>query len=171
MPAESLDTLVSLCKRRGFIFPGSEIYGGLANTWDYGPLGAELKNNVKREWWRSFVHKRPDIVGIDSAILMNPKTWEASGHVGTFADLISTCKYCNKHIREDHWKDLIQDSKWFKSLAKLYEENGEVTLDDLRNWGKKDAKKLAPNLAIARNPDVTISWLSERLRFKARCLN
>ncbi|HCI04300.1 TPA: hypothetical protein DE059_05230, partial [Candidatus Peribacteria bacterium] len=102
MPAETLDQLVSLCKRRGFIFPGSEIYGGLANTWDYGPLGAELKNNVKREWWRTFVHKRPDIVGMDSAILMNPKTWEASGHLESFTDPLVDCKECKERFRGDH---------------------------------------------------------------------
>ena len=102
MPAETLDQLVSLCKRRGFIFPGSEIYGGLANTWDYGPLGAELKNNVKREWWRTFVHKRPDVIGLDSAILMNPKVWEASGHLESFTDPLVDCKECKERFRGDH---------------------------------------------------------------------
>ena len=94
MPATSLDQLVSLSKRRGFIFPGSEIYGGLANTWDYGPLGVELKNRVKKEWWKTFVHKRPDMVGLDAAILMNPKVWEASGHVSNFNDPLVDCKNC-----------------------------------------------------------------------------
>lgn len=101
MPASSLDQVVSLCKRRGFIFPGSEIYGGLANTWDYGPLGVELKNKVKKNWWTTFVHKRPDMVGLDSAILMNPRTWEASGHVGSFADPLVDCKDCNERFRGD----------------------------------------------------------------------
>ena len=101
MPASSLDQVVSLCKRRGFIFPGSEIYGGLANTWDYGPLGVELKNNVKKHWWNTFVHKRPDMVGLDSAILMNPKVWEASGHVGSFADPLVDCKECKERFRGD----------------------------------------------------------------------
>ena len=102
MPASSLDQVVSLCKRRGFIFPGSEIYGGLANTWDYGPLGVELKNRIKREWWKTFVHNRPDMVGMDSAILMNPKTWEASGHVATFNDPLVDCKNCKERFRGDH---------------------------------------------------------------------
>ncbi|MFA7681762.1 MAG: glycine--tRNA ligase [Candidatus Peribacteraceae bacterium] len=102
MAATSLDQVVSLCKRRGFIFPGSEIYGGLANTWDYGPLGVELKNRVKRDWWRTFVHKRADIVGLDASILMNPKVWEASGHVGSFADPMVDCKECNERFRGDH---------------------------------------------------------------------
>ncbi|MFH1444395.1 MAG: glycine--tRNA ligase [Candidatus Peregrinibacteria bacterium] len=101
MPATSLDQLVSLSKRRGFIFPGSEIYGGLANTWDYGPLGVELKNRVKKEWWKTFVHKRPDMVGLDAAILMNPKVWEASGHVSNFNDPMVDCKNCKERFRGD----------------------------------------------------------------------
>jgi len=101
MPASSLDQLVSLCKRRGFIFPGSEIYGGLANTWDYGPLGVELKNRVKKEWWKTFVWKRPDMFGMDAAILMNPRVWEASGHVGNFADPLVDCKECKERFRGD----------------------------------------------------------------------
>lgn len=101
MPATSLDQIVSLCKRRGFIFPGSDIYGGLANTWDYGPLGVELKNRVKKVWWETFVHKRADMVGLDSAILMNPKVWEASGHVGSFSDPLVDCKKCKSRFRGD----------------------------------------------------------------------
>ncbi len=101
MPATSLDQIVSLCKRRGFIFPGSEIYGGLANTWDYGPLGVELKNRVKQHWWKTFVHSRLDMVGLDSSILMNKKVWEASGHVGSFADPLVDCKNCNERYRGD----------------------------------------------------------------------
>lgn len=163
MPATSLDQLVSLCKRRGFIFPGSEIYGGLANTWDYGPLGVELKNRVKQEWWKTFVRKRIDMVGTDAAILMNPKVWEASGHVGSFADLMSTCKFCKRLIRADHWKDLVEKSKWFESLQALYSSNKTVTLEDLGRWGQKEGKKLAPNFAVVRNPSVTLSWLSEFL--------
>src|SRR3989338_3244843 len=101
MPADSLDTIVSLCKRRGFIFQGSEIYGGLANTWDYGPLGTELKNRIKKEWWKTFVHKRPDMIGLDSANLMNPKIWEASGHVSSFTDPLVDCKKCKQRFRGD----------------------------------------------------------------------
>ena len=76
---DSIDKIISLCKRRGFVFPGSEIYGGLANSWDYGPLGVELKNNIKNLWWKRFVHGREDMVGIDAALIMNPKVWEVSG--------------------------------------------------------------------------------------------
>ncbi len=101
MPAQSLDQIVSLCKRRGFIFPGSEIYGGLANTWDYGPLGVELKNRLKEYWWRTFVQKRRDMVGFDAAILMNPRVWEASGHVTAFADPLVECRKCHERPRGD----------------------------------------------------------------------
>lgn len=94
-----MDKIVSLCKRRGFVFPGSEIYGGLANSWDYGPLGVELKNNIKKLWWDKFVRGRDDIVGIDTALLMNPKVWEASGHVATFEDPLVECKKCHSRYR------------------------------------------------------------------------
>ncbi len=97
----TMDQLVSLAKRRGFVFPGSEIYGGLANAWDYGPLGVELKNNIKKAWWKNFVQDRPDVVGIDSAILMNPGVWEASGHVGGFADPLVDCRACKTRHRAD----------------------------------------------------------------------
>ncbi len=163
MPSPSLNALVSLCKRRGFIFPGSEIYGGLANTWDYGPLGVELKNRIKKEWWKTFVHKRLDMVGLDASILMNPKVWEASGHVGSFADRMMSCKFCKKMVRDDHWDGLVQQSPWFISLNELYKTKKEVTLKDLKEWGESTAVTLAPNLAIVRNPSVTISWLAEFL--------
>jgi len=101
MPASSLDQIVSLCKRRGFIFPGSEVYGGLANTWDYGPLGAELRIKLKRHWWKTFVTKRPDMVGLDASILMNAKVWEASGHVKAFVDPLVDCKKCKQRFRGD----------------------------------------------------------------------
>ena len=96
-----MDKIVSLAKRRGFIFPGSEIYGGLANSWDYGPLVVELKNNVKQEWWRRFVHSRADMVGLDTALVMNPKVWEASGHLKLFNDPLVECKSCHNRFRPD----------------------------------------------------------------------
>ncbi len=96
-----MDKIVSLCKRRGFIFPGSEIYGGMANSWDYGPLGVELKNNVKQAWWKKFVHERTDMVGIDAALIMNPKVWEASGHLKNFTDPLVECKKCHERFRAD----------------------------------------------------------------------
>ncbi|MDD5770865.1 MAG: glycine--tRNA ligase, partial [Candidatus Omnitrophica bacterium] len=100
-----MDKIVSLCKRRGFIFQSSEIYGGLANTWDYGPYGVELKNNLKRAWWKSNVHERSDILGMDASILMHPKTWEASGHVHNFFDLKSDCKNCKRRFKTSDLKD------------------------------------------------------------------
>ncbi|MDO8429899.1 MAG: glycine--tRNA ligase [bacterium] len=96
-----MDKIISLCKRRGFVFPGSEIYGGLANSWDYGSLGVELKNNIKQEWWKRFVHQRTDMVGIDSALIMNPKVWEASGHLKEFSDPLVECKKCHSRFRAD----------------------------------------------------------------------
>ncbi|MHB1314888.1 MAG: glycine--tRNA ligase [Christensenellales bacterium] len=103
---KSMDKIVGLCKGRGYIFPGSEIYGGLANTWDYGPLGVEFKNNVKKAWWRKFVQESPYNVGLDAAILMNPKAWVASGHVGGFSDPLMDCKECKARFRADK---LIED--------------------------------------------------------------
>jgi glycyl-tRNA synthetase len=100
-----MDKIVSLCKRRGFIFPGSEIYGGLAGAWDYGPLGVELKNNVKRAWWKYFVQDREDMVGLDGNIILNPKVWEASGHVKNFKDPLVECRKCHKRFRPDKLKD------------------------------------------------------------------
>ncbi len=100
-----IDKIISLAKRRGFIFQGSEIYGGLANTWDFGPLGVELKNNIKAQWWKNFVQMRPDVVGLDSAILMNPAVWEASGHVGGFSDPLIDCRSCKNRFRADKLLD------------------------------------------------------------------
>ena len=98
---DSFEKISSLAKRRGFIYPGSEIYGGLAGTWDYGPLGVELKRNLKNEFWRSMVQMRDDVVGIDAAIIMNPKVWEASGHLESFSDPLVECKKCHKRFRPD----------------------------------------------------------------------
>ncbi|MDO4562786.1 MAG: glycine--tRNA ligase [Clostridia bacterium] len=103
---KTMDKIVALCKGRGFLYPGSEIYGGLANAWDYGPLGVEFKNNVKRAWWLKFVQQSPYNVGLDSAILMNPQTWVASGHVGGFSDPLMDCRECKSRYRADK---LIED--------------------------------------------------------------
>ena len=101
MMSDLMDKIVSLCKRRGFIFPSSEIYGGLANTWDFGPLGVELKNNIKKAWWEKIVLERDNIIGLDSVIIINPKVWEASGHVSGFADPLVECKSCHTRFRAD----------------------------------------------------------------------
>jgi glycyl-tRNA synthetase len=97
----TMDKIVNLCKSRGFIFPGSEIYGGFANTWDFGPVGVELKNNIKRAWWKRFVQESPNTYGVDAAILMNPRVWEASGHVANFGDPKMDCKTCKQRFRAD----------------------------------------------------------------------
>ena len=103
---KTMDKIVALCKNRGFVYPGSEIYGGLANSWDYGPLGVEFKNNIKRAWWKRFVQECKYNVGLDSAIIMNPETWVASGHVGGFSDPLMDCKACKTRHRADK---LIED--------------------------------------------------------------
>lgn len=118
MSAKSMDKIVNLCKGRGFIHPGSEIYGGLANTWDYGILGVELKNNVKRAWWQKFVQESPYNVGLDCAILMNPSTWVASGHVGGFSDPLMDCRECHERFRADN---LIED--YMKENHMEYDES------------------------------------------------
>ncbi len=104
---KTMDAITSLCQRRGFIFAGSEVYGGLANSWDYGPLGAEFKNNVKKAWWKKFVQESPTNVGLDSAILMNPEVWVATGHVGGFSDPLMDCRACKSRFRADK---LIEDA-------------------------------------------------------------
>jgi glycyl-tRNA synthetase len=96
-----MEKIIALCKRRGFIYPSSEIYGGISGFWDYGPLGVELKNNIKRLWWEDMVDKRDDVVGIDASIVMNPRVWEASGHVSSFVDPLVECKNCHQRFRED----------------------------------------------------------------------
>ncbi|MGA1775419.1 MAG: glycine--tRNA ligase, partial [Nitriliruptoraceae bacterium] len=103
----TLPTLVELCKKRGLIFPSSEIYGGFRSTWDYGPLGVELKENVKRQWWRAMVQLRDDVVGLDASILMHPKVWEASGHVANFSDPLVECMKCHKRFRQDHLEEQV----------------------------------------------------------------
>ncbi len=123
-----MDQVVALCKRRGFIYPGSDIYGGFANTWDYGPYGAQLKKNIKDFWWKTFVQERDDIIGLDSAILMNPKVWEASGHVGSFSDPLMDCKNCQERVRGDK---LIEGKlgieaaagKSLKEISEIIKEN------------------------------------------------
>jgi len=111
MVSNLMDKIVALCKRRGFIYPGSEIYGGLNGTWDLGPLGTLLANNIKNEWWKSIVLSRDDVVGLDSSILYHPKVWEASGHVASFTDPLIECKICHERFRADHKKDISEHEK------------------------------------------------------------
>ena len=147
---KSMDTLVALCKNRGFVYPGSEIYGGLANTWDYGPLGVELKNNIKNEWRKSFIQEQKNIVGLDSAILMNPETWVASGHVGGFSDPLIDCKECKTRHRADklieEWahekgEDMIADGMSDEALVSFIKEHkipcpdcGKSNFTDIRKF-------------------------------------
>jgi len=144
MPTEkTMEKIVALAKSRGFVFPGSEIYGGLANTWDYGPLGVELKNNVKKAWWKKFVQQSPYNVGLDSAILMNPKTWEASGHIGGFSDPLMDCKKCRSRFRADKLiEDYMQKQNeesivdgWSNEQMKSYIEENTIKCPDC---GEKD---------------------------------
>ena len=105
MPTKvEMEKIVSLCRRRGFIFPSSEIYGGLSSCWDYGPLGVELKRNIKQAWWRAVVQERDDMVGLDTSILMHPQTWVASGHIEGFTDPLVECKSCHLRWRSDDLK-------------------------------------------------------------------
>lgn len=122
-----MENIISLCKRRGFIFPGSEIYGGLANSWDYGPLGAQLKMNIKNDWWKNVVERRDDMVGLDGAIMMNPRVWEASGHVASFSDPLVEDTVTHKRYRADHLIEsalhIDVDGKSLQELAKIIQEN------------------------------------------------
>lgn len=154
-----MEKLVSLCKRRGFIFQSSEIYGGLASCWDYGPLGVELKNNVKAAWWQAVVRERDDMVGLDSAILMHPRVWEASGHLAGFSDPFFTCLACGRNWRADQVWGAIWESQWWQSLLKTMQ--GEKTSLDLLQWARGKGKRLAPNLALVLRPEVTLSWIAD----------
>lgn len=164
-----MEKVVSLCKRRGFVFPGSEIYGGLANTWDYGPYGAALKKNVKDIWWKVFVDDRDDMVGLDAAILMNPKTWEASGHVASFSDPLIDCKECNNRNRGDHilenwWLSNHGEEKQFSEIKKtildgedeVYNElyaklGGTIPTKDLARGIVKYSDKIQDDLGFISN--------------------
>ena len=126
---KSMEDIVALCKRRGFIFPASEIYGGLNGFWDFGPLGIELKNNLRDAWWQDHVRCPPigpdgqplSIVGLDSSIIQNPRVWEASGHVGGFTDPMQTCRQCKKLFRADHVPELLSEGAWWPSLHEVLE--------------------------------------------------
>ena len=142
MPASSLETIVSLCKRRGFVFPSSSVYGGLGSTWDYGPLGVELKNNVKRAWWRSVVHERDDMEGLDAAILMNRLVWKYSGHEATFSDPMMDCRACKARPRADH-VFVAQKGRDPKGLVEI---NAAIAAKELAcpKCGSKDLTEARP---------------------------
>ena len=127
---KTMEKIVALCNNRGFIYPGSQIYGGLANTWDYGNLGVELKNNVKKAWWQKFVTETPENVGVDCAILMNPRTWEASGHIGSFSDPLMDCRQCHERFRAD------------KVIEDYAQENGITLTSSVDGWSDEELNKL-----------------------------
>jgi len=151
---ELMEKIVSLCKRRGFIYPSSDIYGGFAAIYDYGPYGVELENAIKRVWWKEMVQKREDIVGLDSAIFMKPKIWEASGHVAGFSDPLTECKNCHARFRLDHLLQGIKvqaDEKMSEEeISKLFEKNSDKI--PCPNCGKKSFTKARKfNLLVKSN--------------------
>ena len=133
----SIEKIIALAKSRGFVYPGSEIYGGLANTWDYGNLGVELKNNVKAAWWQKFIKESPYNVGVDCAILMNPQTWIASGHLGSFSDPLMDCKECHERFRAD------------KIIEDYMQENGITIEGSVDAWSNDEMKKYIDEHEIA----------------------
>jgi len=168
-----MEDLVSLCRKRGFIFQSSEIYGGINGFWDYGPLGVELKKNIKEAWWQDMVRNPPlgpdgqevQMVGVDCSIIMNPKVWEASGHVGGFSDPTRKCPGCGHFVRADQlWDILATSSEWMNSLIQEFTPiTGDIDTPRLIKWAQGKGKKLAPNLALVRNPQVTLSFLATRV--------
>jgi len=158
-----MEKIVSLCKRRGFIYQSSEIYGGINGFWDYGPLGAELKRNVKELWWNTMTRQRDDVAGLEATIIMHPKIWEASGHVSTFADPMSTCRQCKKLVRADQIWEMLPENAWAQAIAELC-PGGLVEGGKLLAWAKGKGPRIAPNLALVRNPEVTLSFLAERIQ-------
>src|SRR5450432_3542822 len=130
-----MEKIVSLCKRRGFIFQSSEIYGGINGFWDYGPLGAELKRNLRDTWWRAMTRDREDVVGLDATIIMHPAIWKASGHVDTFSDPMSTCKSCKKLIRSDQVWSMLAEQTWVQDVAAMFPPGGgQIHSVELLRW-------------------------------------
>jgi len=176
MPEEQdlMEKIVSLAKRRGFIYPSSEIYGGINGFWDYGPLGVELKRNVKDAWWNDIVRCPPagpgglpiEMAGLDCSIIMNPKVWEASGHLAGFSDPMVTCKECKKHQRADQIMEQLAQCEWVQEVIQfcVVQPDGRAIIhgNGLLGWARKRGRKVAPGLALVRNPEVTISWMVEK---------
>jgi glycyl-tRNA synthetase len=164
-----MEKLVALCRRRGFIFQSSEIYGGINGFWDYGPLGVELKNNLRDAWWDVMVRHPPlgpdgnevEIVGLDCSIISHPRVWEASGHVGGFSDPMQTCRQCKRLFRADHVRELLDESPWVRSFMEA---------SDLKRWAEKEGKKLAPGLPLVRNPGAVLPLVAAETEPTARLL-
>ncbi len=147
----TLDALAALCKRRGFIFQSSEIYGGINGFWDYGPMGCELKRNIREAWWKAMVRDRDDIVGLDASIIMHPRVWEASGHVGGFSDPMQSCRQCRRMFRADQVAEQLRESAWRRALtdaAATAGADGAVVWnpDAAARWLEKKGAALAPGL-------------------------
>lgn len=165
---KTMDKIVALCKNRGFVFPGSDIYGGLANSWDYGPLGVEFKNNVKKAWWKKFVQESPYNVGLDSAILMNPEVWVASGHVGGFSDPLMDCKECKARFRADkivednmtaNGAEVASADGWTNEQLKEYIESNNIVCPKCGKMNYTDIRKF--NLMFKTFQGVTEDAKSE----------
>ncbi|MFZ4572904.1 MAG: glycine--tRNA ligase [Phycisphaerales bacterium] len=178
---KSMDAIMALCKRRGFVFQASDIYGGINGFWDYGPLGAQLKKNLRDAWWQDMImnpcwgRKGPDgekvrCVPVETCIIQHPKVWEASGHLAGFADPMRKCAKCGHFVRADQlWDILATGSEWFAAVIQEFEPTIAPTqapaIDSAKlvKWARSKGKKLAPNLALVRNPEVTLSWLATRI--------
>jgi glycyl-tRNA synthetase len=176
-----MDAIMALCKRRGFIYQASEIYGGINGFWDYGPFGAQMKKNLRDAWWQDMIlnpcwgrkgpsGKRVECVPVETCIIQHPKVWEASGHLAGFADPMRKCPKCGHFVRADQlWDIIVTSSEWFASMIQEFEPAPEgtktpgVSEDRLFKWARGKGKKLAPNLAMVRNPEVTLSWLATRV--------
>lgn len=151
----TMEKLVNLCKTRGFVFPGSEIYGGFANTWDFGPIGVELKNNVKRAWWKRFVQEDPNTYGVDCAILMNPRVWEASGHIASFGDPKMDCKTCKQRFRADtlieaHSKGKVAAEAMTNEDMEKYIEDNKINCPHCGSHNWTSIRKFNPMFVTSR---------------------
>ncbi|MBO7653376.1 MAG: glycine--tRNA ligase [Kiritimatiellae bacterium] len=162
----SLDVIASLCKRRGFIFHSSEVYGGINGFWDYGPLGCEMKRNIKDAWWQAMVRDREDVAGLDATIIMHPAIWKASGHLDTFSDPMCTCKSCKKLMRADQVDDILTDGEIGKTLQALLDEHADY--GKIAGWCKGKGKGLAPNLPAVTDPDALTAAV-EKLKADPAC--
>ena len=142
-PPSTVDLVVSLAKRRGFVYPCGEIYGGTRSAWDYGPLGVELKENIKRQWWKAMVQQRDDMVGLDSSIILPRQVWEASGHVDTFTDPLTECQSCHKRFRADHLQEEVRREEGHRRTP---------TTSTWRRWPAPTAAPAAPGPSRASSP-------------------
>jgi glycyl-tRNA synthetase len=174
-----MDKLVALCRRRGFLFQSSEIYGGLNGFWDYGPLGVELKRNIKDAWWRDMVSAHNELVkpagaptpyemvGLDSSIVMHPQVWKCSGHYDLFADKMQTCRQCKKLFRADHIEGMHEGSEWLTELQEVWKTSVPTNTGRLRMWAQQKGKKSAPGLALVRDTDAVMVAVDKLIKESA----